>query len=623
GALRREEGRWVWQGQTQEAVRGIPVTLQALIAARVDALDPGPKGLLQVAAVAGRSFSTPLLEQALPPGLREALPTGLRQLAERDLLTAEAGGSRYQFRHGLIRETVYGALLTPVRQELHCSVGQGIEALYEGRLSEQVEVLAYHFTEGRAAARAIPYLLWAGDRSARRFANQEAVGHYEQALAFLEETKGSAADLARAHASLGDVRGFVGQYEAAEQDYRSALALVQAAPEPEATQVAEMQRRLARVYQRQGDQDEAERWLRRALRELDGDPRAAMAVERARVYNDLGWMHFRRGEMADALTWTTRCLSILEGTSHYGDLAAAYNRLTGMHFRLGDVTQAREVAQRGLRLRRRMGDTHGLALSYNNLGGLAMFSGDWDEALEYNQQSLALKERLGDVPGQRSSHNNLGLIHLLRGDWEKAEAALHQALALARSIQEPWGVSQTLANLIRLDLARGDWTAAGQRLEEGWRLAEESAASEQLTELARLRAERLLGLGELEQAQQAALAAAALAERARDLAEQGAALRVLAAVQRAAGRLVEAAATAERSLERLSEARNRYELGRAYCEQGEVLRLQDRLDDARDSMEKALAIFRRLGARHDATIASRALVALQSATAGLARDTAS
>ncbi|MGC8837742.1 MAG: tetratricopeptide repeat protein [Anaerolineae bacterium] len=617
GLLRQVGGEWAWVGGDVNQVEAVPSTLQALIAARVDTLAPAPREVLQVAAVAGRSFSPRLLEEAVPRERREAIWPSLSVLEERGLITAEGGGEeQFAFRHGLIRDTVYGTLLQDTRQDLHRRVGQAIETLYQARLEEQAEVLAYHFSEGRLAAKAIPYLLEAGGRAAARFANEEAIRFYTRALEFLKEEGDGTEYRVRAHSGLGDVLGFVGQYEAAVQEYLAALALEEQGARPAVSRrIADLKRRIARTYLRQGNQEEALQWLQQALRELDLDPGAAMAVERARVYNDLGWLHFRRGEMQEALAWTTRCLSIVEGTDHYGELAAAYNRLVGMYFRLGDWEQARDYAERGLRLRQRMGDTYGLALSYTNLGGLAMFLGDWDQAIAHNQRSLELKERLGDVPGQRSSCSNLGLIYLLKGAFAEAEKYLQRALNLARETREHWGMAQTLANLTRLDLARGQWGQALDRLAEATRLAEEAGAAEQQAELAWLRAEALLGLGRAEEALDQAQQAVRMADRTGDLSERGVAQRVLGAAWAGLGVLDRAEEAFRRSLELLTEARNRYELGRTYGELGRLYRRQGFLDEARDNLEKALAIFRHLGAAHDERAVSEALLALQSTTA--------
>ncbi|MGQ9595152.1 MAG: tetratricopeptide repeat protein [Anaerolineae bacterium] len=612
GLLRQVEGEWTWAGGDVGQVGAVPATLQALIAARVDTLAPAPREVLQVAAVAGRSFSPRLLEEAMPQERRGAIRPALSLLEERGLITPEEGGEGlFAFRHGLIRDTVYGTLLKVTRQDLHRRVGLAVETLYQARLEEQVEVLAYHFSEGRLATKAIPYLLEAGGRAAARFANEEAVRFYTRALEFLREGGDGAEYRARAHSGLGDVLGFVGQYEAAVQEYLAALALEEEKVRPAASRrIADLKRRIARTYLRQGNQEEALRWLQQALRELDLDPGAAMAVERARVYNDLGWLHFRRGEMQEALAWTTRCLSIVEGTDHYGELAAAYNRLVGMCFRLGDWEQARDYAERGLRLRQRMGDTYGLALSYTNLGGLAMFMGDWDQAIAHNQRSLELKERLGDVPGQRSSCSNLGLIYLLKGAFAEAERYLLRALDLARETREHWGVAQTLANLARLDLARGQWRQALDRLAEATRLAEEAGAAEQQAELAWLRAEALLGLGRAEEALDQAQRAVQMADHTGDLSERGVAQRVLGAAWASLGALDRAGEALQRSLELLTEARNRYELGRTYGELGRLRRRQGLLDEARDNLEKALAVFRHLGAAHDERVVSEELLAL-------------
>jgi tetratricopeptide (TPR) repeat protein len=172
-----------------------------------------------------------------------------------------------------------------------------------------------------------------------------------------------------------------------------------------------------------------------------------------------------------------------------------------------------------------------------------------------------------------------------------------------------------LANLARLDLARGQQKQALDRLAEAARLAEEAGAVEQQAELAWLRAEALLGLGQTQEALDWAQQAVQMAERTGDPSERGVAQRVLGAVWASLGALDWAEEAFQASLEILTEARNRYELGRTYGELGRLRRRQGLRDEARDNLEKALAIFRHLGAAHDERVVSEELLALPSATA--------
>ena len=132
----------------------LPDTVQAVLAARLDALDPFERRLVQQAAVVGRTF----WEASLAP-LAEAegreLGRALTVLQEKDILApgAEgrlAGERELAFKHVLIRDVAYGMLPKAVRSRKHFEVGAFIEERAGDRTDEVVALLAEHY--GRAAA---------------------------------------------------------------------------------------------------------------------------------------------------------------------------------------------------------------------------------------------------------------------------------------------------------------------------------------------------------------------------------------------------------------------------------------------------------------------------------------
>jgi tetratricopeptide (TPR) repeat protein len=103
----------------------VPETVQGVIAARLDLLDPEDKRLLQRAAVVGRSFTLEQLEPLLNGGGRG--PAGrLRNLVERDLIH-HRGGGRHSFKHALIRDVAYESIPRLERSRLHLRLAQELE----------------------------------------------------------------------------------------------------------------------------------------------------------------------------------------------------------------------------------------------------------------------------------------------------------------------------------------------------------------------------------------------------------------------------------------------------------------------------------------------------------------
>ena len=161
----------------------MPVTVQAILAARIDRLSPEDKRLLQTAAVIGTEVPWPLLH-AIAEAPEEALHRGLGQLQAAEFLyeTSLFPEHAYTFKHALTHEVAYNSLLQERRRALHTRIVEAIEELAADRLTEQVERLAHHALRGEVWDKALAYCRQAGAKAATRSAYREAVAYFEQAL---------------------------------------------------------------------------------------------------------------------------------------------------------------------------------------------------------------------------------------------------------------------------------------------------------------------------------------------------------------------------------------------------------------------------------------------------------
>ena len=154
----------------------VPVTIQAVLAARIDRLPPAEKRLLQSAAVVGKDVPYAVL-QAIADVDEPALRRQLANLQAAEFLyeTHLLPDLEYAFKHALTHEVAYGGLLQDRRRELHGRIVETLERLHGGRSTEQVELLAHHALRGEAWAQAVRYLRRAGARAASRSAHRQAV----------------------------------------------------------------------------------------------------------------------------------------------------------------------------------------------------------------------------------------------------------------------------------------------------------------------------------------------------------------------------------------------------------------------------------------------------------------
>ena len=197
GALAGARGAYRLAGSA-DAVR-VPATVQAIIAARIDRLEPADKRLLQAAAVVGTDIPFALL-QAVADLAEDELRLGLARLQAAEFVYEARlfPEVEYAFKHALTHEVAHGSVLQERRQALHARIVEAIERLYADRLAEQVELLAHHAWRGGLNASAVSYLRQAGDRAVGRSANREAVAFFEQALGLLEKLPQTPGNLSQA-----------------------------------------------------------------------------------------------------------------------------------------------------------------------------------------------------------------------------------------------------------------------------------------------------------------------------------------------------------------------------------------------------------------------------------------
>jgi class 3 adenylate cyclase len=172
----------------------IPDTVQEAVMARVDRLDLRRKSVLQAASVVGGSFHLDVLEAMIED--RDDVPAVLAELEDAEFIVPSdrTAGIEYAFRHPLIQEVTYDAILEARRRELHLEVAQAAEACLSASLPGYCAMLAYHFGMGRAAERAEEYLFRAGDEATRAAASNEALHFFEAASTLYAELHGEAGD---------------------------------------------------------------------------------------------------------------------------------------------------------------------------------------------------------------------------------------------------------------------------------------------------------------------------------------------------------------------------------------------------------------------------------------------
>ena len=333
----------------------IPATVENVIAARIDRLAPQDKRLLQSASVIGAVVPMTLLQFVVEDSDAE-LRESLRRLVSAEFLheTALFPDLEYTFRHALIEEVAYRALLAEKRRALHVRIVDRIEELYADRLAEHADRLAYHSARGGIWRKAVSYNRQAGAKAARRSAYREAIAALERAIEALGHLPEDRAVLEEAVDVRFALRGCLyalGEFDRILDCLREAERLANALGDRQ--RLGWTSTYLSAHFWNVGDHRRAVELAERAV--ALGPSDQSFTLQLAESNLDLAIAHHARGEYGRTIDILIANLRALEGPAFYRRyrMASFYTVVSRTILawtlaQLGDFDQALATAQAGV-----------------------------------------------------------------------------------------------------------------------------------------------------------------------------------------------------------------------------------------------------------------------------------
>jgi len=414
-------------GQQDEV---LPDSVQSIIAARLDALAPEEKGLLQDAAVLGRVFWAGALAHLAGPDLRD-VERRLHRLERREFVRRErrsalAGETEYVFRHVLVRDVAYSQIPRRRRAECHRLAAEWIESL--GRPEDHAELLAHHYLAAVELARAssmdVEPLLEKARTAARR---------------------------------AGDRAFSLNAFDGAARFYAATLELMP----PEAPDRPQMLLLMGQAMSRSGQ--DAESTLEEATRALieAGDLEGAA---RAQIFlADADWRG--KGDRDRAYGRVDRAVELLEDREPSPAKAFVLSEVARYHFVGSRHHDAEEIGRQALRLAEQLGLDEIRAQTLCTIGAArAQSSGD-QAGLDDLRRSIEIAGDTHPIAASRA-RNNLGACLLLLGDFRGASAAWTSGFELAERFRGvPWA-DWLLGERIAVEYGLGRWDDSERGSEE-------------------------------------------------------------------------------------------------------------------------------------------------------------
>lgn len=495
-----------WKINTdKKAVVGfnIPDTLQGLILSRFDRLSAVQRRLLQVASIIGRDFNSVVLRDVLRIGEPSFFDEILQQLLKRGILErySDFKGQDYRFTHILMSDTIYSTLLSGDKSELHGMIAHTIERLYPDHLEELVDVLARHYSYSNDGVKALHYNIQAGKQSADKYAIVQAQKYFRHAETLMSSIPHQNTQASDVYTGLASIQVFKGEYQNALDSYRKAANRLQetVCNREDYQKLARIHRLIAEVFEKLGKYQEAIDNITFAqdLLRMNG---AADPVEIVHQLHDLGWIHFRLGNLTAAESTFMTALHSLDVNKQPALFASICNRLAGVYFQQSRFSEAVELLQRSIGFREKIGDKISVTRSSNNLGLLQWKLGQWNDALNSFQTSLKGHQALGDVEGEVDVMSNLGLLLIDRGDFEKAEDYLRTALKHSTALNLTYHSAMVCLHLSKLYYVTERYDQGLDYATTGVELFEAIHSKEVLADLKTWEGLLWVGKGEFQQA---------------------------------------------------------------------------------------------------------------------------
>jgi class 3 adenylate cyclase len=420
-----DEGLLVSDGERHrlldpDAPVAVPASLQALVAARLDALDAAQRELVSDASVLGKSF-TPAALVAVSGRSRAEVEGLLAALVRKDVLTLGRGrvggqAGAYEFVQSLLRDVAYSTLARRDRQSRHMAAARHYESLADDELAGLVanhDLEAYRSApdgpEGAAAAeRARLSLRIAAERSVALHAHTAALRFIDEALTVTSDPE----ERARLWVMATLPAWSSTEIEVAERYIRQAVEwYVQNARDQEADEAVAIAADLLMLSSR--IEDVGPLLEPRVALIDDADPRPAAS----RLLNEHGrWLLFR-GDVAGAIASIDRGLAVAERLIDEPAMASLFATKSWAMGLSGRQRESIALGATGLELAER----HGLVVvqlrARMNLSDL-LTGVDPSRAAGVARDGVALAQRVGHVTWAAALACNESLTALLTGEWQ-------------------------------------------------------------------------------------------------------------------------------------------------------------------------------------------------------------
>jgi DNA-binding CsgD family transcriptional regulator/tetratricopeptide (TPR) repeat protein len=478
----------------------VPDTLADAVLTRARRLASRSRAVAAAAAVIGRSFDFDLLT-AVTEEAPDEVAAALRELQDAYFVLPGADAVTFDFRHALIRDTLYTDTGLPLRRRLHERVARtAVERGYRDAF------ISAHFEQAGKASLAHEHAVAAAREAAALSAHSEALVLYRRALRNLPAQL-PPLDQAGLLAAAADEAAATDDNEAAAQAYQAAHELATSAGDVR-TPAALAPRMVATAYLLGERLETRIGALQSALDSLDGV--SGVDRERADLHSAIAAAYMLARHLDEPIDYgyrfpATELLgddeTVLNTAATLGSALVFAGRMTeGWTMLEGTVARARETKQEAeaARAYRMIGSSASVLVEYDRaerwlaegisyadqvelwnhrhymaaqMAHVQWSTGQWYAATQTAQHALA--DGRGGITTRITAQYVLGYLALGRGEWDMAASLLQDALTQGEQMAELQRLSPPLWGMAEAARCQGDHATAALLCERGFQASAE------------------------------------------------------------------------------------------------------------------------------------------------------
>jgi class 3 adenylate cyclase/tetratricopeptide (TPR) repeat protein len=561
GLVRFENGCWRASADIDHAV--VPPTIQALLAARLDYLDHSERAVIEPASVIGQVFAKDAVAFLVPEHVRDDVGARLATLADKQLVQPDLSRSleeeAFRFHHILIRDTAYEGILKRARATFHEQFVEWADSVNREGATEYEEILGYHL--------------------------EQAYRYLDELGPLDEHGRSIGADGSRRLASAGRRAFARGDAPAAANLLGRAVALLGEDDDRRLELVPDHGEALLQVGRFEDAQAALDEGMRRGEAAGLVSVRAHASLVRLLVELRAGELEGWRDEAAVTIA---EAMAVFEETGDHAGMAKGWRLLAWTHgtaCNFGLAAEAQENALEEARLARDPRQQSRAATAY----AVAAVFGPTQIAEAIGRCEEMLEQVRGDRHSEGILLGYLATLHAMQGSFDDAR----ELRARGRAMLDELGleIEGALVDVEswRIEMLADDPIAAERELRRAYDSL--SAAGEKfiLSTVAGLLGQTQYALGRMDDAEQLALEAKALAA-ADDVDTQALWRRVLSKIAARRGDVEKGEALVREALDILAPTDAVLLKFGALLDLTEVQRLARREDDAQEALREALEL---------------------------------